>query len=103
MQLFVPYFGVVESVPCYESQHCDEQQFQTVSCVHYTIFSVVKLDLFIRALLLDRILALEKTTRTPRIHLVIIITYFQKKGNDFQTFPTINLILYHLLLSKKDN
>ena len=41
-------------------QHCDEQQFQTLSCVHYTIFSVVKLDLFTRALLLDRILALEK-------------------------------------------
>ena len=41
-------------------QQCDEQQFQTLSCVHYTIFSVVKLDLFIRALLLDRILALEK-------------------------------------------
>ena len=72
MQLFAPYFGVVESVPCYESQHCDEQQFQTLSFVHYTIFSVVKLDLFIRALLLDRILALEKTTRTPRVHLVLI-------------------------------
>ena len=41
-------------------QHCDEQQFQTLSCVYYTIFSAVKLDLFIRALLLDRILALEK-------------------------------------------
>ena len=53
-------------------QHCDEQQFQTLSCVHYTIFSVVKLDIFIRALLLDRILALEKTTRTPRAHLVLI-------------------------------
>ena len=52
-------------------QHCDEQQFQTLSCVHYTIFSVVKLDLFIRTLLLDRILALEKTTRTSRVHLVI--------------------------------
>ena len=51
-------------------QQCDEQQFQPLSCVHYTIFSVVKLDLFIRALLLDRILALEKTTRTPRVHLV---------------------------------
>ena len=51
-------------------QHCDEQ-FQTLSCVHYTIFSVVKLDLFIRALLLDRILALEKTKRTPRVHLVM--------------------------------
>ena len=50
--------------------HCDKQQFQRLSCVHYTIFSVIKLDLFIRALLLDRILALEKTTRTPRVHLV---------------------------------
>ena len=52
-------------------QHCDEQQFQTLSCVHYTIFSVVQLGLFIRALLLDRILALEKNTRTPRVLLVI--------------------------------
>ena len=51
-------------------QHCDEQQFRTLSCVHYTIFSVVKSDLFIRALLLDRILVTEKTTRTPRVHLV---------------------------------
>ena len=41
-------------------QHCDEQQFQTLSCVHYTIVSEVELDLFIRALLMDRILALEK-------------------------------------------
>ena len=30
-------------------QHCDEQEFQTLSCVHYTIFAVVKLGLFIRA------------------------------------------------------
>ena len=51
-------------------QHCDEHQFQTLSCVHYTFSSVAKLDLFVRALLLDRILALEKTTRTPRVHLV---------------------------------
>ena len=40
-------------------QHCDEQQFQALSCVHYTIFLVVKLDLFIRALTRDHILALE--------------------------------------------
>ena len=33
---------------------------------------MVKSDLFIRALLLDRILVTEKTTRTPRVHLVII-------------------------------
>ena len=30
-----------------------------------------KLDLFVRALLLDRNLAMEKTTRAPRVHLVI--------------------------------
>ena len=52
-------------------QHCDEQQFQTLSCVHYTLFSLVKSDLFIRALLLDRILVTEKTMRTPRVHLVL--------------------------------
>ena len=40
------------------------------ACIHYTIFSVVKLDLYIRALLLDHILARKKTTRTPRVHLV---------------------------------
>ena len=81
MQLFVPYFGVVESVSCYESQHCDEQQFQTLSCVHYTIFSLVKLDLFIRALLLDRILALEKTTRTPLVNLVNRVILCQMNNN----------------------
>ena len=52
-------------------QHCDEPQFRTLSYVHYTIFSVVKSDLFIRALLLDRILVTEKNTRTPRVHLVV--------------------------------
>ena len=36
-------------------QHCYEQQFQTLS-----IFPVIKLDLFIQALLLDYNLALEK-------------------------------------------
>ena len=52
-------------------QHCDEQQFQSLSCVHYSIFSVVKLDLFIRALTRENTLALEKTTRTPRILIEI--------------------------------
>ena len=36
-------------------------------------FSVLKSNLFIRALLLDRILVTEKTTRTPRVHLVVYI------------------------------
>ena len=43
----------------------------SLSCVHYTIISVVKLDLFTGALLLDRVLALEETTRTPSVHLVM--------------------------------
>ena len=34
-------------------------------------FSVLKSNLLIRALLLDRILVTVKTTRTPRVHLVI--------------------------------
>ena len=54
-------------------QHCDEQNFKTLSCEHYTIFSVVKLDLFIRALLLDRILALEKL----RVRLASILFYLE--------------------------
>ena len=52
-------------------QHCKEQR--TISnTVIFTlpIFSVVKSNFFIRALLLDRILVREKTTRTLRVHLV---------------------------------
>ena len=55
----------------FSCQHCNEQQFQTLSCIHYTIFPVAKLDLYIRALLLDHNLVLEKNTCSPRIHLVI--------------------------------
>ena len=52
-------------------QHYDEQQFQTLECVHYTIFSVVKLDLFVRALLLDRFPAMEKL----RVRLMYILFF----------------------------
>ena len=52
-------------------QHCDDQQFQTLSCVHYTIFLVVKLNLFIRTLsVIGSGSCSEKTTRTFRVHLV---------------------------------
>ena len=53
-------------------QHCDEQQFQTLSFALYTFFSVTKLDLVIQALLLDYILALGNNTLTPSVHLVFI-------------------------------
>ena len=43
----------------------DEQQFRTLSCVHYTIVSVEMLDIYIRALLLDHILAREKLRVRP--------------------------------------
>ena len=42
-------------------------------------FSVVKLDLCIRALLLDHILALKKNTRTPRVHVVSNFFVTKKK------------------------
>ena len=57
---------------CPVMQHCDEQQFQTLTRTLYTIFPVIKLDLFKQALLLDYILALKKNTRTPCVHLVFI-------------------------------
>ena len=53
-------------------QHCDEQQFQTLSCALYRIVPVLKLNLVIQALLLEYILALEKNTRTACVHLVFI-------------------------------
>ena len=52
-------------------QHCDEQQFRTLSCVHYTIFSVLKSNLFIRALLLDRILVTEKKIRVRLAYILL--------------------------------
>ena len=85
------------------SQHCNEQQFQTLS-VHYTIFSVVKLDLFKRVLLLDRIHALEKYTRTPRVHLVLLqnnnVTNLQKMTSYASVQRvTIENIAYVLVLT----
>ena len=56
------------------STYCDEHQFYTLSCVHHTTVPVVQLDLCIRALLLDQIHAMEKTTRTS------CFVFFQKKN-----------------------
>ena len=54
-------------------QHCDEQQFQTLSCAFYINFPVLNLYLVIHALLLDYILAEQKKNpRTPCVHLVFI-------------------------------
>ena len=53
-------------------QHCDKQKFQRLSCVHYTIFTVVKLDIFIQTELLDQILfSPENTMRTPLVHFIL--------------------------------
>ena len=59
-------------------QHCDEQQFRNTvmcSCAPYMIFSVVKLDLCIRALLLDHILALKKI-RVRLLYILFLIRSF---------------------------
>ena len=56
------------SITVSNCQHCDKQQFRTLSWVHCTIFSVAKLNLFMRALLLDGILAIEtRCTRGVRV------------------------------------
>ena len=72
--------------------HCDKQQFQTLSCVHYTIFSVIKLDLFIRALVLDRILALKKNYAYASVHLEINC-YFQYSIHVQVFFTDVNIHL----------
>ena len=41
-------------------------------CTLHDFVIGIKSDLFIRSLLLDRILVTEKTTRTPRVHLVSV-------------------------------
>ena len=56
-------------------QHCYEQQFQTLSCALYTIVPVLKLDLVIQALLLECILALEKT----RVRLACILFLYRNQ------------------------
>ena len=61
-------------------QHCDEQQFQTLSCALYTFSSVTKLDLVIQALLLDYIPALGKI----RVRLACIL--FLYRNQYFKTF-----------------
>ena len=65
----------IMSIIAFNCQHCNEQQFQTLSCVHYTIFSVVMLDLLIRVLLLDTFLLRKKNTRTARVHLATFFLY----------------------------
>ena len=62
-------------------QHCDEQQFQTLSCALHTIFTVLKLDLFIQALLLDYFLVLDKKIR---VRLACIM--FLYRNQYFLTF-----------------
>ena len=66
-------------------QRCDEQQFQRLSCALYKTFSIIKLDLFIQALLLDYILALEKIC----VQLACIL--FLYKNQYFLTFLRQNI------------
>ena len=78
-------------------QHCDEQQFQTLSPALYTIVSVLKLDLVLQALSLDYIIALGKNTLTPCVHLdfikkSIFLNIFKTK----YTTKTTNVSCFHI-------
>ena len=50
-------------------QHCDEQQFQTLSSALYTIVPVLKLDLVLQALLVDYIIALRASCFHKEINI----------------------------------
>ena len=63
VELLAPRYMYIMQMIVSICQHCDERQFK-----HNFLGS--KVDLCIRALLLDHIFALKKTTRTPRVHLV---------------------------------
>ena len=52
-------------------QHCDESQFQTLSCALYTIFSVIKLDLISACTVTKLHSCSGKNTRMPRVHRVL--------------------------------
>ena len=117
MQIFVNTFvrtvltdlldtSTTMSISVSNCQHCDEPQFQTLSCVHYTIFSVVKLDFFIRALLLDCIFALEKKLRAPHMYILFnfIATLFRKiktfnSDNECAIRYTTSIHCYHEMTS----
>ena len=62
------------------------------------IFSVLKSNLFIRALLLDSILVTEKTTRTPRVHLVKCQykDVHDSRNNDKQVCYASFLVAHHV-------
>ena len=61
------------SITVSNCQHCDKQQFRTMSWVHYTIFSVANLDLFMRALLLDEILTMENKLRVCLAYILLTL------------------------------
>ena len=71
------------SIILYSYQHCDKQQFQTLSCALYTIFPVIKLDVVIQALLLDYILAMEK-----KYAYALCASCFYIETNIFEIFKT---------------
>ena len=62
-------------------EHSDKQQFQTLSCVVPTLHDFLssrKLHLYIRALLLDNILALKKQSVRLGYILLMIECYFRQ-------------------------
>ena len=69
-------------------QHCDEQQFQnSVMCTLHNFLSCRKLDLFMRAQLLDHILALKKERTRLAYTLFEVNTCCRNKDKLQSQFP----------------
>ena len=76
-----------QDTSCQSLYPVDEEQFQTLPCVVYTtrFSSVVKLDVYIRALVLDHILARKKL----RVRLAYIL-FLNNNNHSLQTIPAQN-------------
>ena len=74
-------------------QHCNEQQFQTLSCIHYTIFLVV-LSRFIHTSIvtIDHIIALKKL-RVRLAYILLNVGYRQCQSLALkESFSTMGIL-----------
>ena len=79
-------------------QHCDKQQFQTLSCAFYTIFTIIKLDLFIYTSTVTRL----HSCPEKKIRVRLACNLFLYRNQYFLTFLRQNIqqkiLAYHSVL-----
>ena len=63
----------VMSIIVSNCQHCEEQQFRILSCVHYTDFLSSKVKFIHTSTVTRSHSCYGKIRRTPRVHLVYIL------------------------------